>query len=123
VPIVEKPDEEYSEASPYIQRVVEGHGEKWMTKNDYPKIAQVRFLRDITDVEDLSFYDEEMVDVLDEAERIAMAEIMSEYQWNLRSVSLWKFSPVRIRWIGPSFSIPKEPNADILSNQRGDISA
>lgn len=77
-------EEEYPEAAPYIQEAVDEHGEAWVLEYYYERLYPLGRVMEMTEKDELPFFDDNEHDTLSESERVEMYEAWTEYRENLR---------------------------------------
>ena len=64
--------DEYPEAAPYIQQVVDEHGEDWVLEHYYEQLYPLGRVVEIPEKDELPFYDADQHDTMTEEERVEM---------------------------------------------------
>lgn len=78
-------DNEYPEATPYIQQAVDEHGEDLVLEHYYEQLYPLGRIMKMPKKDDLPFYDADEHDTMTEEERVEMYQALAEYRENLRA--------------------------------------
>ena len=77
--------EKYPEATPYIRRAIDEHGEAWVLDHYYEQLYPLGQVMNMPEKEELPFYDEDEYDAMTREERAEMYRAWAEYRENLRT--------------------------------------
>ncbi|WP_178915123.1 hypothetical protein [Natronomonas gomsonensis] len=77
--------EEYPEATPYIQRAVDEHGEEWVLEYYYEQLYPLGRVMAMPEKDELPFYDADEHDTMTKEERVEMYQALAAYRENLRT--------------------------------------
>lgn len=76
---------EYPEATPYIRRAIDEHGEAWVLDHYYEQLYPLGQVMRMPEKEELPFYDEDEHETMTREERSEMYQAWAEYRENLRT--------------------------------------